>query len=112
MVKYQLDEVANAIASAPRRVIIERLAESEATMSDLAGRVGVSLPAVDKHLRVLLDAGMVTKSKSGRTTTLRLVPGSLGGLGAWALSTRLMWDNALDRLERHLTDPSPRQEQS
>jgi hypothetical protein len=60
------------------------------------------LPAVDKHLRVLVSAGVVTKGKTGRTTAVRLVPGSLEELGTWAMSTRLMWSNALDRLERHL----------
>jgi hypothetical protein len=58
---------------------------------------------VDKHVRVLAEAGVVTKAKSGRTTSVRLVPGSLEGLATWAMSTRLMWDNALDRLEQHLT---------
>ena len=102
MVKYRLDAVASAVASAPRRTIIERLAEGDASMSDLAARLAVTLPAVDKHLRVLADAGMVTKQKTGRTTCVRLVPGSLEGLATWALSTRLMWSNALDRLEQHL----------
>jgi DNA-binding transcriptional ArsR family regulator len=73
-------------------------------MSDLAARLGVTLPAVDKHLRVLMDAGVVTKAKTGRTTSLRLVPGSLEELATWAMSTRLMWSNALDRLEQHLSD--------
>jgi DNA-binding transcriptional ArsR family regulator len=103
MVKYRLDTVATAVASEPRRSIIERLAEGDASMSDLAGRLGVTLPAVDKHLRVLLDAGVVTKHKAGRTTSVRLVPGSLQELATWAVSTRLMWGNALDRLEQHLT---------
>jgi DNA-binding transcriptional ArsR family regulator len=104
MVKYGLDAVATAVASAPRRSIVERLAEGDASMSDLARRLGVTLPAVDKHLHVLVDAGVVTKQKNGRTTTLQLVPGSLEELGAWAMSTRLMWSNALDRLEQHLSD--------
>jgi DNA-binding transcriptional ArsR family regulator len=103
MVKYRLDAVAGAVASAPRRSIVERLAEGEASMTDLAGHTGLSLPAVDKHLRVLLGAGVVTKQKHGRTTSLSLVPGSLDDLGTWAMSTRLMWGNALDRLDAHLT---------
>ncbi len=103
MVKFQVDEAATAIASAPRRAIIERLAQGEASMSDLAGHLGVTLPAVDKHLRVLVAAGVVTKAKSGRTTSVRLVPGSLDELATWAMSTRLMWGNALDRLEEHLS---------
>ena len=86
------------MASVPRRAIIDRLAVGEASMTDLADHLDVTLPAVDKHLRVLVDAGVVSKDKRGRTTSLRLVPGSLEGLGTWAMSTRLMWSNALDRL--------------
>lgn len=104
MVKSRLDDVAHAVASTPRRSIIERLAEGEASMSDLAGHLALTLPAVDKHLRVLLEAGVVTKDKRGRTTAVRLVPGSLEELGTWAMSTRLMWTNALDRLAAGLEE--------
>jgi DNA-binding transcriptional ArsR family regulator len=106
MVKYRLDAVATAVASAPRRSIIERLAEGQASMSDLAERLAVTLPAVDKHVRVLIDAGVVTKDKAGRTTSVCLVPGSLEELATWAMSTRLMWSHALDRLEQHVADTS------
>jgi DNA-binding transcriptional ArsR family regulator len=102
MVKDELDAVAAAVASAPRRSIIERLGEGDASMSDLADRLEVTLPAIDKHLRVLLEAGVVTKAKAGRTTSVRLVPGSLEALATWAMSTRLMWSHALDRLEQHV----------
>jgi len=82
-------------------------------MSDLAEHTAVTLPAVDKHLRVLLDAGVVSKDKTGRTTSVRLVAGSLEPLAIWAMSTRLMWSNALDRLEQHLsTDQSDSEETS
>ena len=111
MVKYPLDGVAHAIASEPRRAILECLAEGEASMSHLATHLDISLPAVDKHLRVLTAAGVVTKSKSGRTTSVRLTPGSLDELGAWAMSTRLMWSNALERLDEHVAAPSHAQDQ-
>ena len=107
--KDRLDAVATAVASEPRRAIIERLAEGQASMSDLADHLAVTLPAVDKHLRVLLDAGVVAKDKHGRTTSVRLGPGSLQELGTWAMRTRLMWSNALDRLEQHLS-PTPSEE--
>ena len=112
MVKYRLDRVAHAIASQPRRAIVECLAEGEASMSHLATRLDASLPAVDKHIRVLTEAGVVTKTKSGRTTSVRLVPGSLEDLATWAMSTRLMWSNALDRLEQHVAAPSDPEEDS
>jgi DNA-binding transcriptional ArsR family regulator len=110
MVKCRLDDVAAAVASAPRRSIIERLADAPASMTDLAGHLQVTLPAVDKHLRVLLGAGVVTKDKQGRTTVVRLVPGSLDDLGTWAMSTRLMWSNALDRLETSVAGEPVREE--
>jgi DNA-binding transcriptional ArsR family regulator len=112
MVKHELDRVTRAIASQPRRAIVECLTDGDASMSRLGSHLGVSLPAVDKHLRVLTDAGVVTKSKSGRTTIVRLVPGSLDELGTWAMSTRLMWDNALGRLEQHLATPHGAEEAS
>ena len=61
-------------------------------------------PRPELSLPRIVDAGVVTKGKTGRTTSLRLVPGSLEELGAWAMSTRLMWSHALDRLEQHLSD--------
>ena len=109
MVKSRLDQVAHAVASAPRRSIIDRLAGGEASMTELSDHLSVTLPAVDKHLRVLLAAGLVAKDKRGRTTSVRLVPGSLEELGTWAASTRLMWSNALDRLEAALVDPAEEQ---
>lgn len=80
-------------------------------MTDLADELEVTLPAVDKHLRVLLEAGLVTKTKQGRTTTVRLTPGSLHELAVWALSTRLMWTSLLDRYVTTIDgalDPSDR----
>jgi DNA-binding transcriptional ArsR family regulator len=104
MVKYDLGAGARAIASAPRRAIIERLALGQASMTELAEELSVTLPAVDKHLRVLLDGGLVTKVKRGRTTVVRVNPGSLQELVVWAMSTRLMWTHLLDRFEDHLSD--------
>lgn len=66
-------------------------------MTELAEVLGVSLPAVDKHLRVLLAAGMVAKRKDGRATVVTLIHGSLDELATWAMSTRLMWSGLLDR---------------
>jgi len=106
MVKYGLDATATAIASAPRRAIIERLVCGPASMSQLATELEVTLAAVDKHLRVLLAGGLVTKAKQGRTTVVRLNAGSLQELADWAMSTRLMWTTLLDRFEDHVSDPA------
>lgn len=82
----------------PRRRIVERLALGPASMSELADHVGISLPGVDKHLRVLVDASMVSETKHGRSTVLTLNQCSLRELASWAMSTRLLWTGMLDRL--------------
>jgi DNA-binding transcriptional ArsR family regulator len=104
MVKYALDAEASAIASAARRAIIDRLAIGPASMSELAVELDVSLPAIDKHLRVLDEAGIVAKAKNGRTTQISLERGSLTELATWAMSTGLMWSNTLDRFAAHLAN--------
>lgn len=75
-------------------------------MSQLASELDVTLAAVDKHLRVLLDGGLVTKAKQGRTTVVRLNAGSLQELADWATSAGLMWTSLLDRFEDHVSDPN------
>ncbi len=104
MVKYSLDDAAAAIASAPRRALIDRLARGSASMTELAAELELSLPAIDKHLRRLERAGIVVKTKNGRTTRVSLQPGSLMALAIWAMRTRLMWSNTLDRFAAHLDD--------
>ncbi|MGB3687000.1 MAG: metalloregulator ArsR/SmtB family transcription factor, partial [Ornithinimicrobium sp.] len=79
-----VDLAAAAIASAPRRRLVERLAHGPASMSELADELQVTLPAVDRHLRVLLKAGIVHKTKEGRSTVLSLNAGSLQALATWA----------------------------
>jgi DNA-binding transcriptional ArsR family regulator len=86
--------------------MIDRLAQGPASMSELARELGMTLPAVDKHLKILVEGRLVTKEKHGRTTTVRLNPGSLQELATWAMTTQLMWSNLLGRLEQHLTDRS------
>lgn len=96
-----LDAVAAAIASAPRRALIERLSDGPATMTQLTGVLGASMPAALRHLHVLTDAGIVERTKMGRAVTFALRPGSLAPLQEWALSARLMWASQLDRFAEY-----------
>lgn len=98
-----LDATATAIASAPRRAILERLAAAgSASVTELADLLGVSVPATLKHVDHLVRGGVITRSKTGRVVTVALVPGSLDELVAWATRTRLFWSNHLDRYAAHL----------
>lgn len=124
MVKSTVDAVAHAIASAPRRMLVGRLAEGPASMSELAAVVGVTLPAIDKHVRVLQAAGLARKRRVGRHAVVTLEPGGLDLLADWAMGVRAMWgarladfaahvDSEPERRSREprLREPRPEEEQ-
>src|ERR1700747_3734934 len=77
MVNYHehLDRTFAALVDPTRRAILARLErEDGASVSELARPFAIKLPAVMKHLDVLADAGLITRSKLGRTVTVRLSP--------------------------------------
>ncbi|MGY3127006.1 DNA-binding transcriptional ArsR family regulator [Agrococcus sp. UYP33] len=102
MVKSSVDGVAHAIASAPRRLLVGRLAEGPATMSELAAVIGVTLPAIDKHVRVLEAAGLARKRRAGRHAIVTLEPGGLDLLADWATGVRAMWRAQLADFATHV----------
>jgi DNA-binding transcriptional ArsR family regulator len=102
MVNYQsgdLDRVFGALGDPIRRAILARLERSDGlAITDLAAPFAVKLPAVMKHLRVLGDAGLVTRTKQGRTVTVRLAPEPLRAANDWLERYERFWTPALDRL--------------
>ncbi len=102
MVKSTVDAVAHAIASGPRRLLVGRLAEGPATMSELASVLGVTLPAIDKHVRVLEAAGLARKRRVGRRAVVTLEPGGLDLLADWATGVRAMWRARLADFAAHM----------
>lgn len=107
MPAISLGATAAAIASEPRRRIVERLATGPASVTDLADHLDVSVPAVLKHVDRLVEGGLVTRRKNGRVVTVALIPGSLEALVEWASRTRLFWSNHLDRYAAHLSNDPP-----
>ncbi|MEK9971290.1 MAG: metalloregulator ArsR/SmtB family transcription factor [Ferrovibrio sp.] len=102
MVKYSepaLDRMFAALADPTRRAILMRLeGQDSVSVSDLAKPFPVSLPAVMKHLDVLSDAGLVTRSKTGRTVTCRLNAGPMEQAMHWLQHYARFWSGQLDRL--------------
>ena len=97
-----MDEVFKALADPTRRAIVARLAkEPSLSVSDLAAPFAIKLPAVMKHLDVLSDAGLITRSKDGRTVNVRLSPAPLRGATEWLRRYERFWSPALDRLAAH-----------
>jgi DNA-binding transcriptional ArsR family regulator len=97
-----LDLAFQALADPTRRALIQRLAQSSASVSELARPLSMSLPAVMQHLAVLEGAGLVVSEKVGRIRTCRIEPQALGRAEQWINARRAEWDNRLDRLGDYL----------
>jgi len=101
MVNYHksLDRTFSALADPTRRAILARLEREQCvSVSELARPFAIKLPAVMKHLDVLNDAGLVTRTKSGRTVTVRIVAGPMRGATEWLRRYERFWSTRLDRL--------------
>jgi DNA-binding transcriptional ArsR family regulator len=101
MVNYteQLNRTFAALVDPTRRAILARLERDDgATVSELARPFAIKLPAVMKHLDVLDDAGLITRSKMGRTVTVRLTPHHMRPALEWLRRYERFWSASLDRL--------------
>lgn len=87
------------------RAIVVRLAEGEASVSELAEPFDVSLPAVTKHLAVLERAGLLEQHKQGRVRRCRLVAEPMRLADDWLSTYRVFWERRLDALTDHLKSP-------
>ena len=101
----RLDTVFGALADPTRRTILERLTEGEATVGELAEPFDVSLPAISRHLRVLADAGLISRRRDGRLQRCRLVEDPLRDAIAWIVHYGAFWEERLDSLEALLASP-------
>jgi len=90
------------LAEAHRRSILDLLRVSERSVGELVDVLGVSQPAVSKHLRVLREAGLVTARSDAQRRLYRLRPEPLRAIDEWLAPYRRLWSASLDALERHL----------
>jgi DNA-binding transcriptional ArsR family regulator len=91
-----------ALADPTRRAILARLAEGEASVTELAEPFAMSLPAVSKHLKVLERAGLISRGRSAQWRPCRLSAGPLADVADWVGHYRLFWESGFDRLDEHL----------
>ncbi len=97
--KARLDRTFMALVDPTRRAILAQLERRDgASISELAKPFTIRLPAVMKHLDVLADAGLVTRSKSGRTVTVRLRPQPMREAMEWLRRYERIWSDSPDRL--------------
>jgi DNA-binding transcriptional ArsR family regulator len=88
-----------AVAHPTRRAVVDQLAGGTATVSELAASHAMSLPAFTKHMGVLVDAGLVSRRKLGRSVLCTLEPQPLTEVADWVTDLTKFWSGALDRLD-------------
>ena len=99
-------DVFGAISHRARRQMLDLLTAAERPVSDIAAHFEMSRPAVSQHLRILLDAGLVTEQRYGRERRYRLVPEQLGPVREWIAHYERFWDDRLQRLQKTLSKKS------
>ena len=99
-----LDQMFHALSDGTRRGMLERLGRGPASVSELAGPLAMSLPAVVQHLAVLEQAGLISTRKVGRVRTCQLEAQALQQVERWVEARRTEWERRLDRLGAYLAE--------
>jgi DNA-binding transcriptional ArsR family regulator len=94
----------SALADPTRRAILARLMAGEVSVTELAEPFKMSLPAVSKHLKVLENAGLVTRSREAQWRPCQLEAGPLKDAANWLEHYRRFWEQSFDRLEDYLAE--------
>ncbi|WP_243445601.1 ArsR/SmtB family transcription factor [Sphingosinicella microcystinivorans] len=103
---HDLDAQFSALADPHRRAILSHLARSEATVAELQRPLGISQPAVSRHLKLLEEAGLVERSRAAQTRPRRLKPEGFVAARTWLDGLRDLWSDSFDRLDTFLADPT------
>jgi DNA-binding transcriptional ArsR family regulator len=106
-----LDRVFHALADPGRRLMLERLGQGPASVSELGRPLTMSLAAVVQHVQILEASGLVRTQKHGRTRTCRLNPVALRSAERWISERRTFLERRLDRLGEYLAETAPNQEE-
>ena len=102
MTSSQLTRTFAALADPTRRAILQRLAEGEATVNELAEPFPITVQAVSRHLKVLESAGLITRGRSAQLRPSRLQGAPLKEVVDWLESYRRFWQEGFDRLDERL----------
>jgi DNA-binding transcriptional ArsR family regulator len=98
-----------ALAHPLRREIVEWLTAGPATVGDVTGDFGVSKPTISRHLRMLEEAGVVSRVIIGRNHQLVLRPDALADVERWIETQRSRWEKLFDVVDDYLKDAKERE---
>ena len=93
-----------ALADPTRRAILARLANGEATVTELSAPFDMSLPAISKHLKVLQKAGLIEQGRQAQWRPCSLKPEPLRDASEWIGQYKRHWEESLERLDAYLRE--------
>ncbi len=91
-----------ALADPTRRAILERLSRGEASVNELAEPFDISLPAISRHLKVLENAGLISRGRDAQWRPCRLETTSLKNVDAWLEYYRRFWTGSFDKMDAYI----------
>ena len=99
-----LDGAFQALSDPTRRAILARLAQGEASVSELMAPFDLSQPTISKHLTVLEKAGLIEGGRDAQKRPRRLVPAAMKDVADWIELFRQQWEQRFNNLDAHLAD--------
>ena len=102
-----VDNISNifaALADPTRRAILARLSKGDTNVTELAEPFAMSMPAITKHLKVLENAGLISRGRDAQRRPCHLEPGALQEISIWVEQYRELWSTRLDQLEDYLNE--------
>ena len=100
----RLDRTFGALADSTRRAILARLANGEASVTELAKPFEMTMPAVSKHLKVLERAGLIERGREQQWRPARLQARPLKEIAEWSERYRVFWEESYERLDEYLEE--------
>jgi len=100
----RLTQTFSALADPTRRAILARLSHGEASVNELAEPFDISLPAISRHLKVLEQAGLVSRSRNAQYRPVELNAAPLREVSSWVERYRRHWEQSFDRMDAYLAE--------
>jgi DNA-binding transcriptional ArsR family regulator len=106
VVKYSMPDTLSitlqALADPTRRAILARLSKGEASVNELAAPFDISLPAISRHVKVLENAGLISRGRDGQMRPCALEAGPLKAVEGWVSKYRKHWEGSFDKMDAYL----------
>jgi DNA-binding transcriptional ArsR family regulator len=98
----RLDETFAALANSTRRAILARLANGDASVNDLAAPFNLTLPAISKHIKVLENAGLITRGRRAQFRPCTINATALAEVAGWAEQYRHIWEHRFETMDNYV----------